>query len=146
MLNPQMKGWGSYEFMRRKAQELKQRREPEPLKTHWAPGSLEWQAERGSYGRGHGWLVSERTAFRIVVSQARIPTWMGLPSRNRSLLSSEKGGTYASIPRRKAKTAASQRLPGRIKDGLLIMCFKSIEISGEEAPSGWPLRRIFERL
>ena len=28
----------------------------------------------------------------------------------------------------KAKTAASQRLPGRVKDGLLIMCFKSVEI------------------
>ena len=54
--------------------------------------------------------------------------------------------TYAATPRRKAKTAASQRLPGRVKDGLLIMCFKSIEIIGEEAPSGWPLRRIFERL
>jgi hypothetical protein len=34
---------------------------------------------------------------------------MGVPSRNRSLLSSENGVTYASIPRRKAKTAASQR-------------------------------------
>ena len=47
---------------------------------------------------------------------------MGLPSRNRSLLLSEKGLTYASTPRRKVKTAAPQRLPGRVKDGLLIMC------------------------
>jgi hypothetical protein len=48
---------------------------------------------------------------------------MGVPSRNRSLLSSEKG-----VTRRKAKTAASPRLPGRVKDGLSIRCFKSIEI------------------
>ena len=32
------------------------------------------------------------------------------------------------VPRRKGKTAASQRPPGRAKDGLLIMCFESIEI------------------
>jgi hypothetical protein len=46
MLNPQMKGWGFYEFMRRKAQELKQQGEPQPPKTNWAPGSLEYQAEQ----------------------------------------------------------------------------------------------------
>jgi predicted phage terminase large subunit-like protein len=46
MLNPQMKSWGFYEFMRRKAEELKQQREPEPPKPEWAPGSLEWQAEQ----------------------------------------------------------------------------------------------------
>jgi len=46
MLNPQMKSWGSYELMRRQAQELKQQREPEPPKPEWAPGSLEWQAEQ----------------------------------------------------------------------------------------------------
>jgi hypothetical protein len=40
----------------------------------------------------------------------------------------EKDVTYAPIPRRKAKTAALRRLPGRAKDGLLIRCFKSIEI------------------
>ena len=46
MLNPQMKSWGLYELMRRQAQELTQQREPEPRKTHWAPGSAEWQAEQ----------------------------------------------------------------------------------------------------
>jgi predicted phage terminase large subunit-like protein len=46
MLNPQMKGWGHYEFMRQQAQKLKQQGEPEPLKTQWAPGSLEYQAEQ----------------------------------------------------------------------------------------------------
>ena len=46
MLNPQMKSRGLYELMRRQAQELKQQREPEPRKTHWAPGSVEWQAEQ----------------------------------------------------------------------------------------------------
>jgi hypothetical protein len=53
---------------------------------------------------------------------------LGVPSRYRSLLSSEKAVTYALILRRKAKTAASQPLPGRVQDGLLVMCFKSIEI------------------
>jgi hypothetical protein len=46
MLNPQMKSRGLYELMRRQAQELEQHREPEPRKTHWAPGSVEWQAEQ----------------------------------------------------------------------------------------------------
>src|SRR6202007_922852 len=46
MLNPQMKSWGLYELMRRQAEELEQQREPEPCKPHWAPGSLEWQAEQ----------------------------------------------------------------------------------------------------
>ena len=46
MLNPQMKSWGLYELMRRQAQELEQQREPEPRKTHSAPGSLEYQAEQ----------------------------------------------------------------------------------------------------
>ena len=46
MLNPQMKSWGLYELMRRQAEEFEQQREPEPRKTHWAPGSLEYQAEQ----------------------------------------------------------------------------------------------------
>ena len=46
MLNPQMKSWGLYELTRRQAQELKQQPEPEPRKTHSAPGSVEWQAEQ----------------------------------------------------------------------------------------------------
>ena len=46
MLNPQMKSWGLYELMRQQAQELKQQGEPEPRTIHWAPGSLEYQAEQ----------------------------------------------------------------------------------------------------
>ena len=46
MLNPGMKSWGYYEWLRRQAQELKEQREPEPRETPWAPGSVEWQAER----------------------------------------------------------------------------------------------------
>src|SRR6201993_3269117 len=96
-------------------------------------GGEEKGLNRGCCGRGHRCFVSERTAFRTTVSQARIPTWMGVPSRNRSLWSSENGVTYASIPRRKAKTAnLAAFLPGRVKDGLLIMCLKSVK-SGEEA-------------
>ncbi|HEX6506251.1 MAG TPA: hypothetical protein VF221_01345 [Chloroflexota bacterium] len=52
MLNPQMKSWGFYEWMRRQAEELKQQREPEPRKTHWAPGSVEWQAEQDKMKSG----------------------------------------------------------------------------------------------
>jgi hypothetical protein len=46
MLNPRMNSWGLFELMRRQAQELNQQREPAPHKTHWASGSLEWQAEQ----------------------------------------------------------------------------------------------------
>jgi hypothetical protein len=46
MLNPQMKSWGSYELMRRQAQALPQSAQPEPAKTNWAPGSVEWQNEQ----------------------------------------------------------------------------------------------------
>ena len=46
MLNPQMKSRGYYDFLFRKAQELKQQAEPEPRKTNWARGSVEWQAEQ----------------------------------------------------------------------------------------------------
>jgi len=49
MLNPQMKGWGIYEFYRQKAEALRaetERGEATPTKTNWAPGSMEWQAEQ----------------------------------------------------------------------------------------------------
>jgi hypothetical protein len=48
MLNPEMKGWGIYEFYRQKAEELraKQRGNPQPTQTAWAPGSMEWLAEK----------------------------------------------------------------------------------------------------
>ena len=46
MLNPQMKSRGFYELMRRQAQALKPQLEPQPPKTNWAPGSLEYQAEQ----------------------------------------------------------------------------------------------------
>jgi predicted phage terminase large subunit-like protein len=49
MLNPQMKGWGIYEFYRQKAEALRaetERGEATPSKTNWAPGSMEWQAEQ----------------------------------------------------------------------------------------------------
>ena len=46
MLNPQMKSWGYYEWLRQKAEALKEQPEPEPRKIIWAPGSVEWQAEQ----------------------------------------------------------------------------------------------------
>jgi predicted phage terminase large subunit-like protein len=46
MLNPHMKGWGSYEAARRRAQELEQQRKPQPAQIIYAIGSLEWLAEQ----------------------------------------------------------------------------------------------------
>ena len=48
MLNPQMKGWGFYEAMRQKAEQLRaeQSGKPQPTQTIWAPGSMEWLAEQ----------------------------------------------------------------------------------------------------
>jgi len=46
MLNPRMNSWGMFEATRRRAEELKQRPEPQPPKKYYAPGSLEWQAEQ----------------------------------------------------------------------------------------------------
>jgi predicted phage terminase large subunit-like protein len=46
MLNPHMKGWGSYEAARRRAQELEEQRKPQPAQIIYAIGSLEWLAEQ----------------------------------------------------------------------------------------------------
>jgi hypothetical protein len=51
MLNPQMKSWGIYELYRQQAEQLRAEKEqdgarPQPAKTNWAPGSVEWQAEK----------------------------------------------------------------------------------------------------
>jgi hypothetical protein len=46
MLNPANEEPGSLRIDRRQARGLKQQREPEPRKTHWAPGPLEYQAEQ----------------------------------------------------------------------------------------------------
>jgi predicted phage terminase large subunit-like protein len=39
-------GQGYYEFLRLRAQEVEQRRKPQPVKTVWAIGSMEWLAEQ----------------------------------------------------------------------------------------------------
>ncbi len=41
-----MSCWGIFELTRRQAQELEQRCKPPTVKTVWAPGSMEWQAEQ----------------------------------------------------------------------------------------------------
>src|SRR6202007_1576441 len=48
MLNPEMKGWAYYEYMRRAAQAIEEQRKPQPRpdQTAFAPGSMEWQAEQ----------------------------------------------------------------------------------------------------
>jgi hypothetical protein len=41
---------GHYEYMRQRAQELQQRDKPQPTKTVWAIGSMEWLAEQKKAG------------------------------------------------------------------------------------------------
>jgi len=43
-------GQGHYEYMRQRAQELQQRNKPQPTKTVWAIGSMEWLAEQKEAG------------------------------------------------------------------------------------------------
>jgi hypothetical protein len=46
MLNPQMKGWGYYEYTRQRAQALEQHDKPQIPKIVYAQGSMEWLAEQ----------------------------------------------------------------------------------------------------
>jgi hypothetical protein len=49
MLNPEMKGYGAFEAARQRAEELlaeQQRNKPQPTQPTWAPGSMEWLAEK----------------------------------------------------------------------------------------------------
>ena len=41
-----MPSWGIFEYYRRRAEELEARRKPPPVKTVYARGSMEWQAEQ----------------------------------------------------------------------------------------------------
>jgi len=41
-----MQNWAFYELTRQRVQELEQRRKPPPVKTVFAPGSMEWLAEQ----------------------------------------------------------------------------------------------------
>ena len=43
-------GQGHYEYMRQRAQQLQQRDKPQPTKTVWAIGSMEWLAEQKEAG------------------------------------------------------------------------------------------------
>src|SRR3984893_14771597 len=46
MLNPAMKGEGHYEWMRQRAEAIKEQHKPQPTKPTLAPGSMEWLAEQ----------------------------------------------------------------------------------------------------
>jgi predicted phage terminase large subunit-like protein len=46
-----MPHWGIYEATRQRALELEQQRKPQPVKTVWAIGSMEWRAEQEKAGR-----------------------------------------------------------------------------------------------
>jgi hypothetical protein len=41
-----MPGWALFEVMRRRVQALEQQPKPQPVKTVFAKGSMEWQAEQ----------------------------------------------------------------------------------------------------
>jgi hypothetical protein len=45
-----MKGEGIFELYHREAEAAEQRRKPEPTKTVYAPGSMEWLAEQKKSG------------------------------------------------------------------------------------------------
>ncbi|HEY1887544.1 MAG TPA: phage terminase large subunit, partial [Roseiarcus sp.] len=47
-----MPNWGIFEHYRQRAQELEQRRKPQPTPTVWAPGCMEWQAEQEKQKKG----------------------------------------------------------------------------------------------
>jgi hypothetical protein len=49
MLNPPMKGWGTFEHYRRQAEQLEKERKPKPVETTWAIGSMEWLAEQNKF-------------------------------------------------------------------------------------------------
>src|SRR5712675_26724 len=46
MFSLNMKHWGYIEWLREAAEELEEQRKPQPVKTVFAPGSMEWQAEQ----------------------------------------------------------------------------------------------------
>ena len=46
MLNPAMVGEGHYEWMRQRAEAIKEQHKPQPTKPTLAPGSMEWLAEQ----------------------------------------------------------------------------------------------------
>ena len=52
MLNPNMKGWGSYELARQRHEELQAERQAVsgPTEPTYAPGSMEWLAQQKKSG------------------------------------------------------------------------------------------------
>jgi hypothetical protein len=46
MLSPNMKHWGYIGWLQQTAAALKEQSKPEPPKTVWAKGSMEWYEER----------------------------------------------------------------------------------------------------
>jgi hypothetical protein len=54
MLNRATESWGVFEFYRRKAEQLKAKREAasRPVKPAWAVGSEEWREEQEALHRG----------------------------------------------------------------------------------------------
>jgi hypothetical protein len=54
-LNPEMNGWGTFEALRQKAEQLRAEREAaQPIQPQWTPDSMEWLAEqkKSSLNRG----------------------------------------------------------------------------------------------
>ena len=92
MLNPQMKGWGHYEFMRRMAEARKEQHTPEPPKPEWAPGSLEWQAEQEA---------KTRPKSRQLRSRARLARLRAdrIPNRRESGQDPDMDGAAVSQPK-----------------------------------------------
>jgi hypothetical protein len=43
-------GWGIFEYYRREAEKIEQRRKPQPVQTEWTKGSMEWLAAQNEAG------------------------------------------------------------------------------------------------
>ena len=61
-------GQGIFEYYRQRAQELEEQRKPKPVKTVWAVGSMEWQAEQEKAGRT---AASAPAPYRSQASQLK---------------------------------------------------------------------------
>jgi hypothetical protein len=53
-LKTPMRSWGSFELARQRAQALEEQRKPQPAKTVWAIGSMEWLAEQEKAAKTSG--------------------------------------------------------------------------------------------
>jgi predicted phage terminase large subunit-like protein len=67
-------GQGIFEYYRQRAQELEEQRKPKPVKTVWAVGSMEWQAEQEKASRSAASAPAPLPISGNSTQDARYPT------------------------------------------------------------------------